>query len=265
MRSPFRWAFMMVLALVGVAGAQITPPQTASFSVKEFSWKNDRGNAISTVTINNMRLDTLPELSVRAILQDTVVDSTHTVWGITISRPGYPNYTERDTLSIVQQMHLPLKSSASYLPDSLFSVIPVISSPVIGSEMTIKLQAVDPDQGYFIPVVFASDTVRGTATDTSDAIYLGRGIKEATFGFTSSVETAEVTYEVLYNLGQGWGFAVPSDTLAGKTQTDDVPQNYWGYFNYGALLNSTFCKVVRRGEAEADTGYVRQSIRLSPR
>ena len=254
---------LLMMALAVPAGAQMSGPETVTFEIKQFDWKNERGTAFRQVVINNSRLDTLPEMSVRMILAGG--DSTRAVFNVTVNRRGYPLYTEVDTFSLWQEMPVPLKSGLYYLPDSLYYVYANNVSPDIGAELRITLNPADPDQGYFLPIVFANDTVFGTTTDTSDVIDLGRGAKTAVFGFKGAVETAEVTYEMLYNLGEGWGYANPSDTLAGKTWTDDIAQNTWGFRDVGELLNSTFARVIRRGEAAADTAVCKQSLRLSPR
>jgi len=267
MKSPFRWAMIALFALVSVAGAQFSGPEAVNFQIKEFTWKNERGNLFQTITLDVPRVDTLGEMTLRAVVTDTIGDSTHTVFSITTSKVGYPNYTERDTFSVHQQLILPRKAGRanSRMPDSLIYGVLRNQTPKIGDELRVSFAPVDPDQGYFQPLFFANDTVKGTGTDTSEAVYLGRGAKAATFGFQSPTETAEVLYTVIYNIGEGWGPASPLDTLAAKTWTDNATQNVWQYRNYGDLLNATYMKVIRTGEAAADTARTWQSIRLNPR
>lgn len=268
MKNIFAWAALLVLLFLQAATAQITAPEPMTFKIKQFTVSNETGTLLNEVTLQSNRLDTLDDMSLRIMAVDTVGDSLALIIDVTSRKGIYTPVSERDTVMIHEQIALPKKTTAgnvAHVKSGLFLVRFNNQSPKFTDDMRISLNSISPDQGYMNKIVFAHDSIFGTKTDTSAAIYLGRGVKSAVFGFRAAFATPEVLYKAIFNAGAGWGPANPLDSIAIKTWTDDATANVWQFKKVGELLDADYLKIIRTGEAAVDTGRVEELIRLMPR
>jgi len=268
MKNIFAWAALLVLLFLQPVIAQITAPEPTGFKIKQFTWSNETGTLLNEVTLQSNRLDTLDDVSLRIMAVDTVKDSLGLIIDVTSRKGIYTPVPERDTVMIHEQIALPKKTTAgniAQVKSGLFLVRFNNQSPKFTDDMRISLNPISPDQGYMAKIVFAHDSIFGTRTDTSAAIYLGRGVKSAVFGFRAAFGTPEVLYKAIFNVGAGWGPANPLDSLAIKTWTDDATAGIWQFRKCGELLEADYLKIIRTGEAAADTGRTEELIRLIPR
>jgi len=265
-RSPLIWAMITLCAAFNLAGAQVTAPLTREFRHNKFHYWNESGNLLVSATLQNNRLDTLPEMRIRAVVLDTLGDSSQVILSVsswTANRAAH----ETDTVLIHTQLWLPCKGpgGTGRVPDSTFSLILRNSKPPEKSEaFRIWVEPVGEDEGFVQLIPFANDTLKGTGNDTSEVINLGRGAKEAVFGYKPDGTTAAV-YELLYNSGFGWGLAGPSDTLADSAWTAETQAGSWRFRDVGELLDAELLRVIRRGKSAADTVRVQQTLRTRPR
>ena len=275
-KSPLRWGIVCALVMVSAAGAQITAPLTHDFKKTKFEYWNERGDLLETVTLSTNRLDTLQRIRIRGVVLDTIArpglaDSSSVILLISAFWENNLTFSERDTVRIGDQFHFPVKSGggATKVKDSLFTVIFNTAPPTIGDNrdvFVIQLRDLELDEGHPQRVIFPNDTCKGLAVDTSEIITLRRGLLETTFGFLTDTATPEITYTLIYNLGYGWGDANPTDTLAGKSWTDDIlTTGRWYFRDSGTLLEGELIRVIRHGGAAGDSAVVEEVLRARPR
>lgn len=251
--------FVLVLAVLG----QVSDPQVVNYTTTtEYHDEyvtNVAGAAVDSV-LPVANLDTMEAIAgrliVTAVTESTVTLSTNNKVGTTSRTDGFTvsrNYSG---------FYFPPGSSSSSQPDSIFIVCLDSASVAANDEFRIYSAAVGADDARTALLVFETDTVKGLAVDTSDAIDVSNGVASATFGYANWSQTGAV-YEVIYNLGKRlpYGPAVPSDTLADSTGTRLTTAKSWRFWDVD-LAEAQSIKVIRHGLIEADTtGPVSELLR----
>jgi len=174
------------------------------------------------VTLEVPRADTVATFNL--IFEVTGVDSPWVYFNYTTVYDGQGQPARSDTALSHEQIYLPhrgIPGSVAGMPDSLLS-LRINSTQVVGNILRVRRRALPRGSPYWLELEFPTDSIKGTAQDTSNAYQLEGGIEEALFSFYSDFATPEITYFVDYFTGLGWGALNPLDTLAGKTWTDDV-------------------------------------------
>ncbi len=277
MKRPLLTAILLLIALAVWAGAQITDATSVPFKIfvaKALTSSNVRGTLMNWISLNTNRPDTLEPFSMRIIVRDTLPGTEgRTVLSVTHAWRGRETASETDTVRRIDQLRLPARErrDGNGMPDSLIyltltRVSPTVPGPVaIGDEIQIKFDPVSENEAAVIVIPFDSDTTKGTKTDTSAMIYLGRGAAYATFGWGPLGDTCSARLRPLYSDGLNWGLKSPPDTLADSTWTWNVAPNSWSFKNYGALMDAQYLKVIRSGTRARDTVRVKATLRLRPR
>jgi hypothetical protein len=265
MKSPFIWALAILCGLAVDGSSQVTAPLGSQFAYKKFRYWNEAGRLLVSATLEKGKIDTLPEIRLRAVIRDTLTDPRRVIFEVASSVNNRTAH-ETDTVLPQAQLWLPQKTRAKAgLPDSTFSLVLSASSSLkAGESFRLALGPAAQDEGLAHKMFFARDTVKGLSVDTSEAMDISRSAGQAVFGFRPGGSLA-ACYMVLYNAGFGWGLSVPGDTLADSSWTAAAQTGELRYREAGPLLDAEQIKIIRRGLRGADTARVEEFLRISPR
>lgn len=145
----------------------------------------------------------------------------------------------------------------SEVPDSLFYIAPDSSGMSAGDVFYINSNRIIQGGQYVSRLIFPSIFTRGTATATSQAVWIGHGVSSIVFGY-QPVDTVALVYRTLYATSHD-GFymgIVSSDTLADSIWTvDSTEADAWNYKTITAanIDDMPWMKIERIGKVAADT------------
>lgn len=150
----------------------------------------------------------------------------------------------------------------SEVPDSLFYIVPDSTGMAAGDEFYIHNTRIKQGDQYTFRLIFPTNISRGTATVTSQPIWIGFGVSSMVFGY-NPVDTMALVYRTLYSTSHSgfYSFYISSDTLADSCWTiDSTEADAWNYKSITGIDDMSWMKIERIGKSAADTLVVEGEI-----
>lgn len=218
-------AIFALIAFSGVVSAQNTSPNPSTFEIVTFNSGNVKGTLLSTATLENTRMDTLPPINMTVSVQ--TADSASLVLQYSYSIGNGSKISNTHTAPVWDQWFFPRDAANDFppngdnLPDSLFSVVLSNRLPVAGEQfrITVKKESkplVTPSR-LTIMAAWADTITDGALADTlwSDALVWSDDITVYVKG-TGSYDTDCVgcfVYQtkIAYEDGEWAGLGAPNN------------------------------------------------------
>jgi len=266
---------LILLACVGavlfgfcyLAGiAQISNPSSIDFPIASYQVTdgNVSGTALDWSGWNLAKRSSLRK-PIRVNVKVTSISDTLATYYYTVDYFGV-SYSQYHTGTSWTGFWIPDSAAIddSDVPDSLFYIYPDSTGMAAGDEFYIASNKVLPGSQYIFRLIFSTNWVRGTATATSQPVWIGDGVSSMVFGYQAS-RTGALVYRTLYaNSHDGYYTGITSsDTLADSTWiADSTTVGAWDYktVTASAIDDMLWMRIERIGKSAADTTKITGQI-----